>query len=113
MSYVFTSRVYEHSDNAPVGASNSSDCCVCDCRGAPHVMIAPHLWLEVVSICVLSHTNQDNDRRRGGTEGVRKGRGSEEGKEEVAGVRRTSPAVLTDWTWKEMSEWVGGRPMEE
>lgn len=44
---------------------------------------------------------------------MKKRRGSEEGKEEVAGVRRTSPAVLTDWTWKEMSEWVGGRPMEE
>lgn len=39
---------------------------------------------------------------------MRKGRGSGEGKEEVAGVRHTFPAVLTDWTWKEMSEWVGG-----
>lgn len=38
---------------------------------------------------------------------VRRGRGSEEG-EEVAGVRHTSPAVLTDWTWKEMSGWVAG-----
>lgn len=44
---------------------------------------------------------------RGWGRGVRVRRGSEEG-EEVAGVRHTSPAVLTDWTWKEMSGWVAG-----